>query len=188
MGVVPQTNSAGGGFVRLTRAINRAFLIAAGVLAAAILAVIGYDLVLRNVFDAPTTWALDLSRFLMVYLFFLALAPALEAGAHVSVDLVEQNMPPKVRRWLQVAAMLFVLVFGAVLMWRVVLNTVEAYHDDAVFPTYLRVKLVEVYWIGPVGIAQFLLTALAMLVRRWRARPDEFAKRPVQPPSFEGGV
>lgn len=174
---------------RLTRAINRAFLAAASLLAAAILAVIAYDLVLRNVFDDPTAWALDLSRFMMVYLFFFALAPALEAGAHVSVDLLEQNMPPRVRRWLQIAAMLFVLIFGAFLMWRVTLNAIEAYHDDALFPTFIQVKLIEVYWIGPVGIAQFLLTALAMLVRRWRARPEEFARRPAQPASLsEGGV
>ena len=175
---------------RLTRAINRVFLVAASLLAAAILAIIAYDLVLRNVFDEPTTWALDLSRFMMVYLFFLALAPALQAGAHVSVDLLEQNMPPAVRRWFQVAAMIFVLIFGAFLLWRVTLNTVEAWHDDAQFPTYLRVKLVEVYWIGPVGIVEFLLTALAMLIERWRAKPGERARPAEAPPTSlsEGGV
>jgi len=183
------TTEAADALTRITRRINRAFLWIAGWLTAAILAIITWDLVLRNVFDAPTTWALDLSRFLMVYVFFFALAPALESGAHVSVDLLEQNMPPKVRRWLQIMAMTFVLIFGAFLLWRVTLNTIEAWNDDASFPTYLRVKLYEVYWIGPLGIAEFLLTALAMLITRWRARPAAFARLPPAPPNLsEGGV
>ena len=173
-----------------TRTVNRVFLVIAGWLCAAILAIISYDLVLRNVFNEPTTWALDLSRFMMVYLFFFALAPALQAGAHVSVDLLEQNMPPRLRRWFQITAMLFVLIFGAFLMWRVTLNTIEAYRDDALFPTFIRIRLIEVYWIAPVGVAEFLLTALAMLIKRVRAKPEAFAKRPPEAPATlsEGGV
>jgi len=164
---------------RLTRRINRVFLIISGWLAAAILAIITYDLVLRNVFDAPTTWALDTSRFMMVYVFFFALAPALEAGAHVSVDIFEQNMPPKVRRWLQILSMLFVMTFGAFLFWQVTRSTVEAFQDDSLFPTFIQVKLKEVYWIGPVGVAEFLLTALSMLLARWRSGPEAFARAPL---------
>ena len=174
---------------RVTHGINRVFLIIAGCLCAAILATISYDLVLRNLFDEPTTWALDLSRFMMVYLFFFALAPALQAGAHVSVDILEQNMPPRVRRWFQIIAMIFVLVFGAFLFWQVVRFTIEAYQDNSLFPTYIRVRLIEVYWIAPIGVAEFLLTALAMLIGRMRAGPETFARRPAQPATLsEGGV
>jgi TRAP-type C4-dicarboxylate transport system permease small subunit len=174
---------------RITHAINRVFLWIAGLLAAATLAIIAYDLVLRNVFDEPTAWALDLSRFMMVYLFFFALAPALEAGAHVSVDILEQNMPPRVRRWLQILAMVFVLIFGAFLFWQVMRFTIEAYEDNALFPTYIRVRLIEVYWIAPVGVAEFLLTAFAMLIKRVRAKPEAFAKLPPAPTTLsEGGV
>ena len=175
---------------RITHAINRVFLWIAGWLAAATLAIITYDLVLRNVFDEPTTWALDVSRFMMVYLFFFALAPALEAGAHVSVDILEQNMPPKVRRWLQILAMVFVLIFGAFLFWQVMRFTIEAYEDNALFPTFIRIRLIEVYWIAPVGVAEFLLTAFAMLLKRVRAKPEAFAKRPPGAPATlsEGGV
>lgn len=175
---------------RFTRRVNRVFLWIAGWLAAATLAIITYDLVLRNVFDEPTTWALDVSRFMMVYLFFFALAPALESGAHVSVDILEQNMPPKVRRWLQILAMVFVLIFGAFLFWQVMRFTIEAYEDNALFPTFIRIRLIEVYWIAPVGVAEFLLTALAMLLKRVRAKPEAFVKRPPETPATlsEGGV
>ena len=153
-----------------TRRVNRVFLAAAGLIAAAILAALGYDLVARNVFDAPTLWALDVSRFLLLFLFFLALAPALESGAHVAVDLLHHYVGPKTRRALSVLARLLILVFGGFLMWQVCRTTYEAFVDNGLFPTVIPLRLKHVYWIAPVGVAQFLLTALALLVEdlRWK--------------------
>lgn len=146
-----------------TRRVNRFFLAAAGVLAAAILLAVAYDLVARNVFDAPTLWALDVSRFLLLFVFFLGLAPALESGAHVSVDILEHYLAPRPKRILRVTAKILILIFGAFLMWQLCRSTYEAFMDDALFPTVVPVKLKYVYWIGPLGVLQFLLTGLALL-------------------------
>ena len=153
-----------------TRRVNRVFLALAGLLAAAILAVLAYDLVARNVFNSPTLWALDVSRFLLLFLFFLALAPALESGAHVSVDLLPLALGEKGRRFLSVLARLLVLVFGAFLMWQVLRTTFEAFVDNSLFPTVIALRLKHVYWIAPLGVAQFLLTAAALLAEdlRWK--------------------
>ncbi len=153
---------------RFTRGVNRWFLALAGVFAAAVLSAVCYDLVLRNLFDAPTVWALDVSRFLLLFVFFLALAPALESGAHVSVDIVEQMLPPAPRRALRIAARLLVLVFGAILLWQVSRTTREAFVTDELFPIVITLKLKHVYWIAPLGVIQFLLTGLAMLCQEWR--------------------
>jgi TRAP-type C4-dicarboxylate transport system permease small subunit len=155
-------------YVRFTRAVNRVFLVAAGALTLAILAMVANDIVRRSVFDDPTIWGLDYSRFALVYLAFLALAPALQAGTHVNVDLVEQALAPGVRRVVRLVALALVVVFGSFLLWQVWRTTVEAFVDDALFPTMVSVKLKAVYWIGPVGMAQFILTGLARLVVEWR--------------------
>jgi hypothetical protein len=86
--------------------------------------------------------------------------------------------------------MLFVLIFGAFLFWQVLRFTIEAYVDNALFPTFIRVRLIEVYWVGPIGVAEFLLTAFGMLLRRLRAKPEAFAKLPAAQPTTlsEGGV
>jgi TRAP-type C4-dicarboxylate transport system permease small subunit len=156
---------------RFTRRVNRVFLALAGLVAAAILAVLAYDLVARNLFDAPTLWALDVSRFLLLFLFFLALAPALESGAHVSVDFVHHFVGAAARRRLNVLARLLVLVFGAFLIWQVCRTTYEAFVDNSLFPTVIPLRLKHVYWIAPIGVAQFLLTAAALLAEdlRWKA-------------------
>ena len=156
---------------RFTRRVNRVFLALAGLVAAAILAVLAYDLVARNLFDAPTLWALDVSRFLLLFLFFLALAPALEGGAHVAVDFVHHFVGAAARRRLNVLARLLVLVFGGFLMWQVCRTAYEAFADNSLFPTVIPLRLKHVYWIAPIGVAQFLLTAASLLAEdlRWKA-------------------
>lgn len=153
---------------RVTRRVNCWFLTAAGLLAAVILAAIAYDLVARNLFDSPTLWALDVSRFLLLFVFFLALAPALESGAHVSVDILENYLPPAPRRAMRIIARLLILVFGAILLWQVTRTTQDAFVTDELFPIVISLKAKHVYWIAPIGVIQFLLTGFVMLCREWR--------------------
>ncbi len=152
-------------WARFTQGVNRLFLWLAGCFTAAILCVITYDLVARNVFDAPTLWALDMSRFLMVYACFLALAPTLEHGSHVAVDLVVQKLPSRWRHRFNLLALVLVIVFACLLLWQLTRSTIEAFQEDSLFPTVIEVKLKYVYWIAPLGVTQFLLTAIAMLQR-----------------------
>lgn len=152
---------------RVTRAVNRVFVALAGVTAIGIFAVILYDVVMRNAFDAPTVWALDVSRFLLVYLFFLALAPALQAGSHVSVDVVKHWVSPAAARRLRIAASLLTILFGSVLLWQVTRTTADAFVRDEMFPTAVPMRVKYVYWIGPLGTLQFVLTAVAELGALW---------------------
>lgn len=155
-------------YVRFVRAVNRAFMLVAGALALAILAIVANDIVRRSVFDDPTMWGLDYSRFCLVYLAFFAMAPALQAGTHVNVDLVEQALPPVIRRWVRLIALALVLVFGSYLLWYLTRSTREVFAEGSLFPTVVTVKHSQVYWVGPLGIAQFLLTGVAMLIEEWR--------------------
>jgi TRAP-type C4-dicarboxylate transport system permease small subunit len=164
-----------GALTRFTHAVNRVFLRLAGALTAAILAILLYDLVMRNVFDAPTTWAMDIARFTLVFVFFFALAPALESGAHVAVDILDHYLPPAARRALRIVALALMLVFGAFLLWQLASTTIEAFADDALFPTLVAVKLKHVFWIGPLGVIEFLLTALALLGRALHGAADRRA-------------
>ena len=148
---------------RLTRPVNRAFLAVADVLVVAILLIVLYDIVLRDAFNDPTVWALDFSRFLLLFVFFLALAPALENGNHVAVDILDNYLPPRPQRLLRIAAVLLVLVFGSFFMWQITRSTLDVFATDDLFPTFVQVKQKYVYWIAPVGVAEFLLTALVLL-------------------------
>src|SRR5262245_65854755 len=96
----------------LTRAVNRVFALAASLLVAVIVAVVVREVVLRYGFNTPSTWALDAARYLLLFTFFLALAPALDSGHHVHVDLFDPLFPPACRRRLHLSACESVVVYG----------------------------------------------------------------------------
>lgn len=156
---------------RVTGTLNRVFILLAGLLAVAICAIIFYDVLMRNAFDAPTIWALDVSRFLLVYLFFLALAPALQSGGHVSVDILQQWVSPRAWRRLRIVAVALTIVFGCILLWQLTRATVDVFESNELFPTAIPLRVKYVYWIGPVGTLEFILTAIVQFGAAWNA-PD----------------
>jgi TRAP-type C4-dicarboxylate transport system permease small subunit len=156
---------------QFTRKVNGLFLAISGVLALAILAAISWDLVARNVFDSPTLWALDASRFLMLFLFFLAVGPTLESNSHVNVDLLDHYLSPGPKRVMRILAIILALIFGCFLLWQIWRTTYEAFVEDGLFPTVVPIKMKYVYWIAPIGIMQFLLTGIVQLAEAVYKRP-----------------
>jgi TRAP-type C4-dicarboxylate transport system permease small subunit len=150
-----------------TRAVNRLFALAASILAAAIVVVVVREVVLRYGFNAPSTWGMDITRYLLQFTFFLALAPALESGHHVHVDLFDPLVPRAWRRWQRVSGHALVLFFGAVLFWYVLDLTIDVFETDELSFSVIPIRLKYVYWIGPVGTLQFLLTGCVQTLRSW---------------------
>jgi TRAP-type C4-dicarboxylate transport system permease small subunit len=155
---------------RATRVVNRVFALIASVLVLAIVLVILREVLFRYAFNEPSIWALDSARFALLFVFFLAVAPALESGHHVHVDLFDPVIPPHLRWYFRLAGCLLTLFFGAVLFWYVLDTTIEAFETDELSFSVVPVKLKYLYWIGPIGMLQFLLTALVQLVRCWQDR------------------
>ena len=157
-------------FVHRTNVI---FQIPACILVLVIVAALGWDLVARNVFNAPTLWATDLSRFALLFLFFLGIGPALEAGSHVAVDILSEHLTGR-RRWaLQIVAQVLVVIFACFLLWEVTKQTYDSFVDDGRFSTVIPVKMKYVYWIGPIGVLQFLLTSLSLLWKSSLQAPEK---------------
>jgi TRAP-type C4-dicarboxylate transport system permease small subunit len=160
-------HSTPGWFVGLERAatgINRAFAAAASALAVAILVVVLVDVTLRAV-AVPTVWAHDVARHSLLYLFFLAFAPALESGHHVAVDLFDRLLPAPLRRFHKHAAAALALVFGALFLWQLSRITLQAFADDRLAQATIAIPLKWVYIAGPIGAAQFVFTCLVLLGR-----------------------
>ena len=166
-----------GVFQSVTRGINRAFTLVASLLALAIMLVILQDVARRYLFNDPTSWALDVSSFMLCYLFFLALGPALEAGAHVQVDLVERMLPAGIRRWVGLIALGMVLAFGAVFLWKLYVAAAETVESGELFPTATALPVMFVWLVGPVGAAQFVLTAISIGLERLRPNATRGAAR-----------
>ncbi|MBL0420720.1 TRAP transporter small permease [Ramlibacter sp. AW1] len=166
-------------FHAFVEAVNGWFLTFSGVAVLLVLVGILWEIVSRNVFGLPTSWALDASRFALVFIFFLALAPALQSGSHVAVDILYEYLPAGPKRAMQIVALLLVVGFALLLLWYVWQETYEAFLYDGSFTATIPVKMKTIYWVGPLGVVQFLLTAVSLLLRSLQA--DPLARRQAVP-------
>jgi TRAP-type C4-dicarboxylate transport system permease small subunit len=152
----------------LMRLVNRAFAAAACILVLVIMTLIVVQIIYRYVLDDPIAWVLDITIFLLVFVFFLSVAPALESGSHIEVDMFDPLIPDWLRRPVRLIGKLLTLIFAAIFFWFVFAFYRDIVEIDEVAFGMIEVQLKLVYWIGPVGALQFLLTAVVLLARFWR--------------------
>lgn len=79
--------------------IERAAMGIAMTMMFSIMVIVSADVFMRYVFNSPFSWAYDLiSLYLMAGVFFLALSQAYASGAHVNVDILQQQFPAPLKR------------------------------------------------------------------------------------------
>ena len=146
-------------------AVNRWFLAAAALLVLLMVALILFDVISRSFFNAPTVWAFDIVRFALLYATFLGLAPALEKGSHVVVDMFDSLLPKSIRSAVPFVASGLTLVFGAVLLWHIVRLASEAFADGRIAQATIAVPEMWVWLPAPVGSALFVAVAAVQFGR-----------------------
>lgn len=154
-------------FEAFTRLVNRAFAGAACLLVFAIMILIVVAVFYRYVLENPISWVLDITTFMLVFVFFLAIAPALESGSHIEVDLFDPLIPRPARKAQRLIGKALTLIFAIVFFWFVLAYYREIVDADELSFTMLTVQLKLIYWIGPIGALQFLLTAIVLFIRFW---------------------
>jgi len=153
------------GLERIVARINRVSAFVACILVLAIMTLIVTDIVVRYFAAAPLDWVQDTSCFMLVFVFFLALAPALESGSHIEVDLFDPLVPVALRKAQRLLGKAMTVAFAAILLWFVVKYCRDIYETDELSFGMIFVSLWKIYWIGIFGAFMFLLTALVQFLR-----------------------
>jgi len=151
---------------RLVRAVNFALATVSQILVSVLVAVVLTDVVMRYAFNAPTIWATDVARYLLLFIFFTALAPALQSGHHVAVDLFDKVLPRALLRHQAKIGGTLLIVFGLIFTWELWRTFVHTVEDGALANSLLVLPLKYFFWIGPLGALHFVLTAIALMSGR----------------------
>lgn len=155
-------------------AVNRWFLAAAALLVLLMVAIILFDVISRSFFNAPTVWAFDLVRFALLYATFLGLAPALEKGSHVVVDMFDSLLPRAIRPAIPFIASGLTIAFGVTLLWHITLLAAEAFADGRIAQATIAVPEMWVWFPAPIGSALFVAAAAVQFGRAiWPAPVDK---------------
>ena len=79
-----------------------------------------YDVAMRYFFNAPTSWAIEIARYLMLATVFLPLAYVQQMRQHIKVELFISHLPVQVRNIVSsVVVLVLTLVVNGVLLWEV---------------------------------------------------------------------
>ncbi|MBM2323461.1 MULTISPECIES: TRAP transporter small permease subunit [Marivita] len=78
---------------------------------------LGFEVVARYFFNAPTIWAEELSRLLFIFATLLAGPALLRHNQHIRVTALTALMGPGAQRAARLAALAFVVAFCWVLVW-----------------------------------------------------------------------
>ena len=119
-----------------------------------------YEIIARYLFNAPTTWAQEISIFFLLALALLGLAPTLAADEHIRIDLLTRKLPRPVQRWLQIATLAAIAVYAAI----AAVGGFEIVRQSLRFGRKSLTLLEVPVWIPqtllPVGMALLALTAV----------------------------
>jgi TRAP-type C4-dicarboxylate transport system permease small subunit len=109
---------------RLLRLIDRlsgAAMAASALLGAALFAVMLLEVFMRYGLGRPLIWSQEVTGMLNACMFLSAAAPALRAGAHVTVDVLAAKLPVRLRAAILAAALAFLFLPAiALIEWTVI--------------------------------------------------------------------
>jgi TRAP-type C4-dicarboxylate transport system permease small subunit len=131
-----------------------------------------YEVLVRYLFNAPTTWSLEISIILTIWGTFLGVAYTLQQGGHTQVDLFVNRLSERNRRILKIFVYLFVLLFSIFLTWASLLPAVEAYIIKEVTQSYTRTPLVILMISVPIGGFLLILEIVRELAEMFRLKRE----------------
>ncbi|MDH3869514.1 MAG: TRAP transporter small permease subunit [Desulfuromonadales bacterium] len=150
--------------------LNEKFGFYASYLVLPLIIVVVFEVFMRYAFNAPTTWAFELTVFLYGVHFCFALAYAHKHNTHVAIDVFESRLSPKSRIILRIItnAALFLPSMGLLSfhVWVLAINSWQQWEhaSSSWAPAIYPVKT-----LMAVGFFLFLLQGIAKLIQDIRA-------------------
>ena len=151
-------------FVRLLATLLSRF---AGLALLAMVAVNVGDVGLRDIFGIQTVGAYEIIEMLLAAVGFLAIPEAFLRDSHITVELIDQVVPARAVDWLRVFGALLVVVYLALLTWKMVQPALDFLNFGEVT---IELGVSQFYPAAVIlaGIAASLLAALVSFARELR--------------------
>ena len=111
--------------------------------------VVSYEVVMRYFFNAPTTWAIDFSRYMQYALVLLGATWVLKMGAHTKIDMLVIRRSPRTQAIIKIVTSSLALVACAIFFWKGLEATWGAYLRGDFLYHEVEVPLAPLYAFIP---------------------------------------
>jgi C4-dicarboxylate transporter, DctM subunit len=122
-----------------------------------------YEVIMRYFFNAPTTWVLEISIYLLIIATFLSLAYVMLEKGHVNVDFVTAHLSSKTVTLLTITTSVFSILYCVVLGWQGWKMAFKAFQIGERSPTILGIPLWIPEFFIPLGCALLIFQFIRYL-------------------------
>jgi TRAP-type C4-dicarboxylate transport system permease small subunit len=133
-----------------------------------------YQVTTRFVFGNPSTWSEVITRTAMIWSVFTGVAVAFRHGAMISVEVIQQVLPPRLGFSLFMLANALSVVFFCILFWQ---GWAMAERVAKQKLAALDISIAWAYAALPVGSAFIIIAILACMIRaangEWTSAQDK---------------
>lgn len=109
----------------------------AGWIVVVMMLTISFDVAMRYIFNAPTTWSFEVNRYMLIMVVFLGGPWTLSAGGHVSVDLLTETMEIKRKLILDIVTSVMAFTYMLMFTYESIVFTWEAWDNTTRSTEYL---------------------------------------------------
>jgi C4-dicarboxylate transporter DctQ subunit len=134
----------------------------AGICLVGLVAMVGTDIFLRSVFNKPLGWVKEISEYIMIFFPFLLAAWIMEEDGHIKMDLLINNVSPRVRNVMNTVTYILSAIVVLILLCFSFRVTLNLYQTHFFTPTILR--LPKFMFIAVISLG-FLILFLQLLLK-----------------------
>ena len=117
-------------------------------------------------------WMIEIVEYALVAVTFLGAPWVLKHSAHVRVDIIVDNIPPKYRRGADLAANILGICVCGVIFYYGLKSTIELYNLDTKIFRILTVKEWWLFALVPISFAAMFLEFVRRILRGDQAKDD----------------
>ena len=126
--------------------------------------IVTYEVMMRYVFRAPTTWVLEISIYLTIGSVFLGGGYALKEKMHISVDVITRHFSQRNQVLLQIMCLFITGIYCVVLTWFGAEMALTSLRLGEVSTTVLEIPVVIPHSFVPIGGVLILLEVIRQIL------------------------
>lgn len=138
---------------------------AAGWIVVLMMLTISYDVAMRYLFNAPTTWSFEINRYMLILVVFIGGGWTLPAGGHVSVDIATENLPKRKKVILDIVTSFMAGTYVLIFLIESIVFTYDAWEHNVRSTEYLAWPLWPIRMFLVIGAALLLLEYILRIIK-----------------------
>lgn len=141
--------------------LNKAVGVIVGLMLGVMSIFIIAQIVSRFVINMPLHWTEEAARYLMVYIVFLGAALAVRHNRMIAIEIIMENVKPKVRRVLKITTMVITIIFSVILLVEG-MDILDIVHRQ--LSAGLGITMDIPYMAIPIGALLIIINSIAVII------------------------